>query len=48
MFHRSLHDDLSAALSSEMSLISEFFWMTDYEKLRLLFRTGTFCVADFI
>ena len=36
------------AVESRDALSADFFWLDDYEKLKMCFRKGTFYVADFL
>ncbi len=47
MFHCPIYDGIRSVLFRKMSsIIVDFFWLDDYEKLGLCFRSGTFFVTD--
>ncbi len=49
LFHCPVYDGIRSVLFSKMSsIIADFFWLDDYEKLESCFRGGTFSAADFI
>ncbi len=49
LFHCPIYDGIRSVLFSKMSsIIADFFWLDDYEKLELCLRSGTYFVAAFI